>query len=100
MMTGRRWLLLGLAAAVIVAVSGLAPGAAAEAQEVTPYYRLGWSPSPVHYHRVYQGTYWHWSPWLGWHLHDHYVDVPHRAPAYYVYDPYRRAGVSRYYYYP
>jgi len=76
-MTERQVRSFVLAALAMIPV-GLALATKARAQEVTYYYSgPTWNASPVHYHRVYQGTTWHWTPRLGWHTHDHYVDVPH-----------------------
>jgi hypothetical protein len=64
---------------------------------------LVWHPDSVHYHRVYQGRYWVWSPGIGWYAEDRYADVPHWIPGYYTYaysvDPYwvgtQTAAVAR-----
>lgn len=83
-MTKRQRCLFVLAMAVVAV--GLTLAADAEAQVVTYYSDPVWYPSFPHYHRVYQGTSWHWTPWLGWHRHDHYADVPCWRSSYYVCD--------------
>ena len=45
------------------------------------------APASVHYHRVYQGTFWHWTPEVGWHTHDHFTYVPHWGMTYYTARP-------------
>lgn len=77
----KRALVLALATIAI----GLALAADAEAQVVAYYYTDPvWYSNPVHYHRVYQGTSWHWTPCRGWHGHDHYVDLPCWRSGYYL----------------
>lgn len=80
-MTNRQPRLLVLAATAMIAVS-LALVADAQAQVVTSYYGdpIPYYGSVLHYHRVYQGSSWHWNPVLGWHTHDNYIDVPHWVP--------------------
>jgi len=69
-------------AALAVLVVGLLVAGDAKAQQPCVYYpgTVVYSGWEVHHHRVYRGSTWHWSPWLGWHRHDHYVDVPHWVP--------------------
>ena len=92
----KRSLVLALATITI----GLALAADAEAQVVTYYYYgapVSYSGSVLHYHRVYQGTSWHWNRVLGWHTHDHYIDVPHWVPSRYIYRPAPYLPVVTYY---
>ena len=72
-------------------VGGRSP---AQAQQVLYHYsapapRTVYYSDPVmyqlQYHRVYQGASLHWSPALGFHTHDHYLDVPYWAPTTRVY---------------
>ena len=68
---------------------GLVLTATAEAQEATygpgaPVLHSGWV---LQYHRVYQGSSWHWTLALGWHTHDHYVYVPHWVLRETIYPP-------------
>ena len=70
--------------ALAVITTGLVLAADAGAQVVTYYYG---DPVvyQVHYYRVYQGSFWYWSPALGWHTHARYIDVPYWVPTTYVY---------------
>ena len=89
---------LVLVALAMIAV-GLGLATDAEAQVVTYYYgdAVAYSSSVLHYHRVYQGSSWHWNPALGWHTHDHYIDVPHWVPTRYTYRPAPYLPVVTYY---
>lgn len=73
---------------LVVAVASLALALATEASAQGVVY----CPSgpvvyqgPTHYCRVYQGTSWHWTWGLGWHTHNHYINVPHWTPQSYIY---------------
>lgn len=86
--------LLTLVLVLTAVYCGAGRGTEAQAQQVVyPTYPItasqaAYYPYPVSYQiyvqRVYQ-TSWHWSPALGWHTHDEYVDVPYRVPVAYVY---------------
>jgi len=94
-MTQRQVRLIILALAAIT--TGLVLAADAEAQVVTYYYG---DPivCQVQYHRVYQGTSWHWSQALGWHTHARYIDVPYWVPTTYVYpQPSTYPAITTYY---
>jgi len=87
--------LLTLVLALTAAYCGLGLATDAQAQQVVYYssapasQAMYYSSDPVvyqvHYHRVYQGASWYWSPALGWHTHARYIDVPHWVPSSYVY---------------
>jgi len=87
--------LLTLVLAFVAAYCGLALTTEAQAQQVVYYYSsptpqtLYYSADPVtyqvQYQRVYQGASWYWSPAMGWHTHNNYIDVPYWAPTTRVY---------------
>ena len=96
-MTNRHRCVLILALAAIAV--GLGLGFAHVAQAQTVIYDSGdwiWHPGTLHYHRVYQGAYWYWSPRLGWHIHNRYSDVPYWTPGHYTYDPSGQGYVVNY----
>ena len=95
-MKTNRTSLLTLVLVVTAAYCGLGLANKAQAQQVVYYYSSAPVPQAVYYssdpvvyqiqyQRVYQGASWHWSPALGWHTHDHYIDVPHWVPTTRVY---------------
>ena len=101
--------LLTLSLALTAAFCALGLATKAQAQQIVyyppslasqiVYYPAGPAAYELHYHRVYQGTYWHWSPALGWHTHDHYIDVPYWAPRSYVYpQSLRDSTITTYYF--
>jgi len=61
--------------AVLVACL-LMPGIEVFGQYTIDYVGPVWQPATVHYHQIYQGSRWRWSPQLGWYRHDYYTEVP------------------------
>jgi hypothetical protein len=64
-----------LVAVVVLVTQGVAPEIAC-GQAPAGYYTgpIVYS-SAYHFERVYQGSYWYWSPEFGWHLHHRYTYV-------------------------
>ena len=81
-MTRQQAHILVILLAMVAIVAAWAP--AAQAQQGV-YYAASPIVYQVHYHRVYQGSAWYWSPVWGWHTHARYVDVPYWSPSSYVY---------------
>ena len=74
-----------LALVLVLVVLGPAPTAQAQGYDITPASdSTPWYPYAVHYHRVYLGDSWYWSPQLGWHTHPTYTYLPHWVPVYYT----------------
>ena len=78
-----RLFVAGLVLAACVAV--FAQPAPSAAQEPVYYTGWMWHPGTIHYQQVHQGWRWEWSPSLGWHRHDYFVEVPVQTPGQWVY---------------